>query len=72
MKFIWAFSVSLAILLLSCMVDAAAPDVNWEQTFGEGRGLSVQETEDGGYIVAGSQVSGSRVFKIQMAANSGA
>ncbi len=46
----WAF-LALASSLLSAQVEP--PAVEWEKTFGQGLGISVQQTSDGGFIVAG-------------------
>ena len=55
----WAF-LSLAGSLLSAQIEP--PAVEWEKTFGQGLGFSVQQTSDGGFIVSGRKKLSSGEF----------
>lgn len=55
------FAVFSITLVLSCITKPEEPSIRWEKTFGsseDDRGFSVQQTTEGGYVVAGYTSSG--------------
>jgi len=70
--------ISLPLLIVSLVLNAQGPDKLWTKTFGGGyfeKGNSVQQTRDGGYIVAGDYLiktdsNGKKLWKRKFGGNS--